>query len=220
MVEVIDSHVRSAADFGHRLAAGKVGVPAIAPRIQVVAIGRKGDGLQCGVGHCNDELFASFYALLADSVLDLSPPFPHHDTAFALLIDRKPIVTFFLDLHAGAGQVHEVAAGMVHAQNQFTELHFDIAVPSGYVSEDHIGIRTEPQEVPLTQLDFDAGIHLRNNSITTQERKVDGHFRPVDIARRLVARLAVNEADSGRVITLPHYRACRQQGNRCEPKQS
>ncbi len=220
MVEIVGPNVRGAPEFGYGLAAGKVGISAITPQIQIVAIRRKSDILKRGIRHRDDELFAIFYPSLADGILNLGSPFPYNNTALALLIYRKAIVTLFLDLHTGAGQVHKVAGGVVHSQNQFPELHFYVTVPPGYISEDNIRIRPEPQEVPFAQLDFDAGIELRNNSITAQEGKVDRHFRPVDIARRFVARFPVNEADSGRVIALSQHRGCHQQGNRCEPKQS
>ena len=155
MVEIVDPHVRGTSDLSYGLAAGKVGISTITPQIQVVTIGCKRDILKRGIRSRNDELFAVFYSSLADGVLNFRSPFPDNNTAIALLIYGKAVITLFLDLHTGVWQVHEVAGRAFHPENQFPELHFYVTVPPGHVSEDNIRIRPEPQEVPFTQLHFD-----------------------------------------------------------------
>ena len=200
MVEIVDPYVRGASDFGYGLAAGKAGISTIAPQIQIVTIGCKRNILKRGIGPRHNELFPVFYPSLANGVLHLCSPFPDNEAAVALPIYGKTVIALLLDLDTRVGQVHEVAGRVVDPENKFPELQLDVPVLPGYVAEDNIRIFSKPQKVPFTQLDFDPGIGLRNNSVTAQDRQVDGHFGPVDIARRLEARLPVNEADSGRIV--------------------
>ena len=116
MVEIVDPHVRGASDFGYGPAAGKVGISAITPQIQIVTIGCKRDILERGIGPRNDELFTVFYSSLADGVLNLRAPFPDNKAAVALLIYGKTVIALLFDLDTRVGQVHEVAGRVVDPQ--------------------------------------------------------------------------------------------------------
>ncbi len=66
--------------------------------------------------------------------------------------------------------MYEVAGRVVDPEHKFSELHLNVTVAAGYVTEDNIRISTKPQKVALTQLHFHTGIGLRNNSVAAQER--------------------------------------------------
>ena len=220
IVQIVDSHVRGAAELGYGLTAGEVGVATIAPQIQIVTIGCQQGLLKRSICARKDKLLTALQACLTDRVLNFDLPFPDNNAAVGLLIHRKAIIALFLNLHTGTGQVHEVAGRVVDSENEVSELQLDITTPARYVTEENIRIPSQPQEVALTQFHFHTGIGLRNNSVAAQQRQIDGHFRPVHIACRLVACFPVNKADSGRVVALAKQRRCQNEGNRCGRKQS